>query len=177
MRTLLLSALALGALTTSAAADDSRVLARLIAGTYLVELGSSTAAAPRFNLLTLTEGGGVFVINSSQVELNFSDEQGVWERSGPLQITATTYNFEFGDPGDTALREIVRVRYELNFEPRSEEEAPGAGFDPRLEEVFGEYVVEFFPPGFDVLDPEAEPTGALTETFAGRRVPVIRGED
>jgi hypothetical protein len=163
MRTLLLSALALGtltaaSLTSATAADDGRVLARLVAGTYLVEQGGSTAGDPRFVLLTLTENGAVFVVNSSQVGLNFSDEQGNWKRTGPLQITATTYNFEFGDPGDTTLREIVRVRYEINFEPRDEGETPGQeGFDPRLEDVSGVYVVEFFPPGFDVLDADRRP--------------------
>ena len=133
---------------------------RAVAGTFLAEEGGSTAEAPRFFVLTLHADGTASVLSSSQREFDFTAEQGAWQKAGRRTVDATTIDFDFGEQPELRLDSIARVRLRIHF-------------DPDFDEIDGRFIVDFFPPGFDVLDPRARPSATFAETFQGRRLAVI----
>ncbi len=88
----------------------------------------------------------------------FSDQHGVWVRSGWREITAETVNFRL-DATTGTHTDIVRVRYVVQF-------------SKDFQSITGAYVGRVFPPDQDPLDPEAVPSIQFDAPFTGRRVTV-----
>ena len=129
-----------------------------IAGAYLVRDGNEEEGALR--LISLTADGNWSGTQSQQQvpALSFSDQHGVWKRSGRREITATVLDFDV-DPSTGQLVEVVRVRYVVTF-------------SRNLQAVTGEYVGEAFSVDQDPLDPDEIPGRRFENTFTGRRVTV-----
>lgn len=94
------------------------------------------------------------LLNSSR----FSDQHGVWARSGWKEITAEVLDFNL-DTVTGVHTDIVRVRYVVRF-------------SKDLQSVTGTQRGRVFALDQDPLDPEAVPTGRFGSTFSGQRVTV-----
>ncbi len=88
----------------------------------------------------------------------FSDQHGVWARSGWREITAEVMDFNL-DALTGVHTDIVRVRYVVQF-------------SKDLQSVTGMQQGRVFPLDQDPLDPEAVPALEFGSTFSGRRVTV-----
>jgi len=88
----------------------------------------------------------------------FSDQHGVWARSGWREITAEVLDFNL-DTVTGVHTDIVRVRYVVRF-------------SKDLQSVTGTQRGRVFPLDQDPLDPEAVPATEFGSTFSGRRVTV-----
>ena len=88
----------------------------------------------------------------------FSDQHGVWARSGWREITAEVVDFNL-DALTGAHTDIVRVRYVVQF-------------SKDLQSVTGTQRGRVFPLDQDPLDPEAVPAMEFDSTFSGQRVTV-----
>ena len=132
--------------------------AQRIAGTYLIRDGDAETVFLR--LISLTADGNWSGTHSHQQApgLSFSDQHGVWKRSGRREITASVLNFGV-DPVTGGATEVVRVRYVMTFS-RS------------LQEVSGEYAGEAFALDQDPFDPDAVPISGFDYTFTGHRLTV-----
>ena len=121
-------------------------------GTYLIdEAGGATA------LWTLEADGTFFATSSLQALLNFSDQQGSWEKDGPAGIKGVVLALVFADDG--TLQDVSRVDISLH--------AVGHGCD----RVEGTLEVRAFEDGEDPLDPSTDDEDPIaTDTVTGRRV-------
>ena len=88
----------------------------------------------------------------------FSDQHGVWVRSGWRELTAEVVDFNL-DALTGAHTDIVRVRYVVQF-------------SKDLQSVTGMQRGRVFPLDQDPLDPEAVPAMEFDSLFTGRRVTV-----
>ena len=88
----------------------------------------------------------------------FSDQHGVWARSGWREIMAEVVDFNL-DTLTGAHTDIVRVRYVV-------------AFSKDLQSITGTQRGRVFPLDQDPLDPEAVPAVQFDSTFSGRRVTV-----
>jgi len=145
---LLFAVLFLGS-STSLLADGGP---RSCTGTYLIdEDGGATA------LWTIEADGAFFATSSLQALINFSDQQGNWERDGHDGIKAVVLALVFRDDG--TLQDVSRVDISLH--------AVGQGCD----NVAGTLVVRAFEEGEDPLDPSTDDEEPIaTDTVSGRRV-------
>lgn len=121
-------------------------------GTYLMaENGGATS------LWTLEAGGAFFASSSLQPLLNFSDQQGSWEKDGNNGIKGVVLALVFDENNE--LLNVSRVDILLH--------TVGRGCD----NIAGSLEVREFTGGEDPLDPATD-TGEpiATDTFTGRRV-------
>ena len=124
--------------SSDAKADkNDSAIGEKIAGTYL-----------------LTEDDGNWLgIHSFQFDNKFSNQQGVWEKTGKRKITVRTLDFiSLKDGVGSAL---------FNFTVE---------FDNAYQQVSGELSGKLFPPGVDPLDPVAVPIKTFNNTFSGKRL-------
>jgi hypothetical protein len=122
------------------------------AGTYLMaEDGGATS------LWTFAAGGTFFATSSLQPLLNFSDQQGAWEKDGSQGIKGVVLALVFDD--DNSLLNVSRVDVSLH--------TVGTGCDT----IAGSLSVREFTGGEDPLDPSTDTGDPIaTDTFTGRRV-------
>ena len=135
--------------------------ARRIAGVYLVRSGTDPDNIEvSLRLISLTADGNWSGTHAQQQapDLSFSDQHGVWKRSGRREITATVLDFDL-DPATGQAVEVVRVRYIVTF-------------STDLQTVAGESVGKAFALDQDPLDPDEIPARSFEGTFTGRRVTV-----
>lgn len=121
-------------------------------GTYLMaEAGGATS------LWTLEADGTFFASSSLQPLLDFSDQQGAWEKDGPNGVKGVLLALVFD--GNDELLNVSRVDISLH--------TVGKGCD----NIAGSLEVREFTAGEDPLDPATD-TGEpiATDTVTGRRV-------
>jgi hypothetical protein len=127
---------------------------REIAGVYVV---SREPAAGPSRILTLSADGVVSSIQSTQLSggaagVQFSDQQGVWRRTGEETVNAEVLNIAY-DRDTGAFTGITVATYQLTF----------------LEErqrVQGTVTGKIYPVGVDPLHPgSAAPIAEFTDTF------------
>lgn len=130
---------------------NDAVIGEIIAGTYL--LTESDDGGSR--IVTITADGSWLGIHSYQLDNKFSNQQGVWEKTGTRKITARTLNFSLLKDGISSSLFTFIVE-----------------FDKTYQQVTGELSGEMFPPGVDPLDPVAIPIKMFNNTFTGKRLKV-----
>ena len=136
----------------STASLQARGFSGNCSGTYLIaEAGGATS------LWTLEADGTFFATSSLQALLQFSDQQGSWEKVGQDGIKGVVLALVFAD--DNTLLNVSRVDISLH--------TVGTGCD----NVAGSLVVREFTGAEDPLDPSTD-TGEpiATDTVTGRRV-------
>jgi hypothetical protein len=121
-------------------------------GTYLMaEAGGATS------LWTLEADGTFFATSSLQALLNFSDQQGSWEKDGGDGIKGVVLALVFDDNNE--LLNVSRVDVSLH--------TVGSGCD----NIAGSLEVREFTGGEDPLDPSTDTGDPIaTDTVTGRRV-------
>ncbi len=136
--------------------------AQRIAGVYLIRHRTAEGTPSSFRLISLTAGGNWAGTHSEQNDISnsarFSDQHGVWARSGWREITAEVVDFNL-DAATGAHTDIVRVRYVVEF-------------SKDLRSITGTQMGRVFPVDQDPLDPEAVPAMQFDSIFTGRRVTV-----
>ena len=151
-------------IVSTASADSGRSesgnLGKHIAGTYLVREAAPNNDPSFLRLITLTADGNWLSTESHQqtVEFGFSDQQGVWKKSGPREITANVIDFDIdaitGEPNG-----VTRIRFVVNF---------GNDFQKVSAEFFGEN----FTFQQDPLNFKEIPVSTFEGKFWGKRVTV-----
>ncbi|GAX59845.1 type II secretory system protein [Candidatus Scalindua japonica] len=143
--------LLLGILFTNetGAYNNDSTFGGVIAGTYL--LTEADDGGSRF--VTITSDGCWFGIHSYQLDKKFSNQQGVWKKTGKREITARTLNFSL------LQDDVGSSRFTFTVE-----------FDKTYQRVSGEFSGKLFPAGVDPLDPLAIPIKTFSNTFAGKRL-------
>ncbi len=133
-----------------------------IAGVYLIRHLTDEGTTNSFRLISLTAEGNWASTHSGQHDIfgsaRFSDQHGVWARSGWREITAEVVDFNL-DALTGAHTDIVRVRYVVQF-------------SKDLQSVTGTQRGRVFPLDQDPLDPEAVPAMEFDSIFSGQRVTV-----
>ena len=133
------------------AAKAAPVDARARLDTLMDEAGGATA------LWTLEADGTFFATSSLQPLLNFSDQQGSWEKDGNDGVKGVVLALVF-DEGN-ALLNVSRVDISLH--------TVGGGCD----NIAGSLEVREFTDGEDPLDPGTDTGDPIaTDTVTGRRV-------
>ena len=136
--------------------------AQRIAGVYLIRHPTDEGTPSPFRLISLTAGGNWASTHSGQHDIfnsaRFSDQHGVWARSGWREITAEVVDFNL-DAATGAHTDIVRVRYVVQF-------------SKDLQSIAGTQMGRVFPVDQDPLDPDAVPAMQFDSIFTGRRVTV-----
>ncbi len=158
--------------------------AERIAGVYLIRHQTDDGRPGSFRLITLTPWGTWGSTNSNQHDslrpFRFSDQHGVWERTGWREITAEVVDFNL-DGVTGAHTDIVRVRYVVRF-------------SKDLQSITGTQLGRVFPVSHDQdhdqehdqdrahdpdsghdqdpLDPDAVPSAQFSSTFTGQRITV-----
>ena len=174
LKQLVLSLFLLGSLIPPAFADEATRLeswrhrsnegnfAQEIAGLYLIQNHTDDGTPGSYRLISLTAGGNWASTHSSQhnrlKSARFSDQHGVWARSGWREITAEVVDFNL-DPVTGAHTDIVRVRYVVHF-------------SKDLQSITGTLTGRVFALDQDPLDPAAVPAAEFDSTFSGQRVTV-----
>ena len=126
-----------------------------IAGTYLLTEGDDGGS----RIVTITANGNWFGIHSYQLNNKFSNQQGVWKKTGKRNITVRTLNFSSLEDG------VGSSLFRFTVE-----------FDKTYQQVSGELSGKLFPTGVDPLDPVAVPTKTFSNTFTGKRLTVTDKE-
>ena len=130
-------------------------IGKLIASTYLLAEDDDGGS----RIVTITADGNWFGIHSYQLDNKFSNQQGVWKKTGKREITVRTLNF-------SSLEDSVGSSlFSFTVE-----------FDKTYQQVSGELSGKLFPPGVDPLDPVAVPIKTFTNTFTGKRLLVTDKE-
>ena len=132
-----------------------------VAGTYLLRFERDDDEV-FLRLVTLTEDGNWFSIDAHQQadRFGFTDQQGVWKRTGRREITVTVLDFDY-DPFNGEPVGVARLGFVMEF-------------TPNLQEVRGKFSGKLFGFDEDPLDPNI-PLDEFGATFTGRRVNVIDG--
>jgi hypothetical protein len=120
-----------------------------IAGTYLLTEADEGGS----RIVTITADGCWFGVHSRQLNTKFSNQQGVWKKTGERKITASILNFASLDNG------VGSSLFSFTVE-----------FDEEYQQVSGELSGKMFPPGVDPLDPVAVPIKKFNNTFTGKRL-------
>ncbi|MBC8548460.1 MAG: hypothetical protein H8D23_02320 [Candidatus Brocadiales bacterium] len=120
-----------------------------IAGTYLLTEADEGGS----RIVTITEDGSWFGTHSRQSNIKFSDQQGVWKKTGKRKITVRTLNFSSLEDG------VGSSLFSFTVE-----------FDKIYQQVTGDLSGKLFPPGVDPLDPVAVPIKTFSNTFTGKRL-------
>jgi hypothetical protein len=136
----------------SAASLLARGFSGNCSGTYLIdEDGGATA------LWTFEADGTFFATSSLQPLLNFSDQQGAWEKDGSDGLKGVVLALVFDE--DNTLLNVSRVDISLH--------TVGNGCD----NIAGSLEVREFTAGEDPLDPSTDTGDPIaTDTVTGRRV-------
>jgi len=136
----------------SSASLLARGFAGNCSGTYLMaEAGGATS------LWTLEADGTFFATSSLQALLNFSDQQGSWEKDGSNGIKGVVLALVFDENNE--LLNVSRVDVSLH--------TVGGGCD----NIAGSLEVREFTGGEDPLDPSTDTGDPIaTDTVTGRRV-------
>lgn len=120
-----------------------------IAGTYLLTEDDEGGSL----IVTITADGCWFGIHSYQFDNKFSNQQGLWKKTGKRKIAVRTLNF-------TSLKDGVGSSlFSFTVE-----------FDKAYQQVSGKLSGKMFPPGADPLDPVAVPIKTFSNTFTGKRL-------
>ena len=122
-----------------------------IAGTYLLTEDDNGGS----RIVTITADGSWFGIHSYQLDNKFSNQQGVWEKTGKRKISARVLNFSILSDG------VGSSLFSFTVE-----------FDIMYQQVTGELSGKMFPPGVDPLDPLVIPIKTFSNTFTGNRITV-----
>ena len=130
-------------------------IGKLIAGTYLLTEDDDGGS----RIVTITADGNWLGIHSSQLDNKFSNQQGVWKKTGKREITVRTLNFSSLEDG------VGSSKFRFTAE-----------FDKTYQQVSGELSGKLFPPGVDPLDPVAVPIKTFSNTFTGKRLTVTEKE-
>ncbi len=126
-----------------------------VAGTYLLTEDDDGGS----RIVTITADGNWFGIHSYQLNNKFSNQQGVWEKTGKRKITVRALNFSLLKDG------VGSSLFSFTVE-----------FDKTYQQVTGELSGNLFPPGVDPLDPLAIPIKTFSNTFTGKRLVVTEKE-
>lgn len=152
-------------LGTMTYAEENRLTSRgfdkKIAGTYLIREAPDQAEV-FFRLITLTADGNWFGIDAHEQSFGFTNQQGVWKRTGPHDIMATVIDFNIS-PGELPTG-VARIDYVMMFSK-----------DYRM--VTGSFFGQVFALDQDPLDPSTIPIETFESTFQGRRVSVVGSPD
>ena len=136
--------------------------AQQIAGVYLIRHLTDEGTPTSFRLISLTAEGNWASTHSGQHDTfgpaRFSDQYGVWARSGWREITAEVIDFNL-DAATGAHTDIVRVRYVVQF-------------SKDFQSITGTQRGRGFPLDQDPFDPEAVPAIEFDSLFSGQRVTV-----
>ena len=136
--------------------------AERIAGVYLIRHHADDGTPSSFRLISLTAGGNWASTHADQHDIfnpaRFSDQHGVWARSGWRGVTAEVVDFNL-DAATGAHTDIVRVRYVVHF-------------SKDFQSITGTQRGRVFPLDQDPLDPDAVPAVQFGSPFTGRRVTV-----
>ena len=136
--------------------------AQQIAGVYLIRHLTDESTTSAFRLISLTAEGNWASTHSGQHDsfgpARFSDQHGVWARSGWRGVTAEVVDFNL-DAATGAHTDIVRVRYVVHF-------------SKDFQSITGTQRGRVFPLDQDPLDPDAVPAVQFGSPFTGRRVTV-----
>jgi len=146
---------------TTISAEQNRIEPRnfdkRVAGTYLVREGLDQSEI-FYRLITLTADGNWFSIDAQEQSFGFTNQQGVWTRSGKDEITATVIDFNIS-PGGLPTG-VARTRFVMTF-------------SKDLQTVTGSFFGEVFALDQDPLDPSEVPIDSFESTFQGSRVNVL----
>jgi hypothetical protein len=126
-----------------------------IAGTYLLTEDEDGGS----RIVTVTADGNWLGIHSSQLNNKFSNQQGVWEKTGKREITVRVLNFSSLKDGIGSSLFSFTVR-----------------FDKTYQQVHGDLSGKLFPPGADPLDPVAIPLKTFSNTFTEKRLVINEKE-
>ena len=150
---------------TAAYADgnglDPRKFDKRVAGAYLLREAPEESEI-FFRLITLTADGNWFGIDAHEQSFGFSNQQGVWKRTGPYTITATVIDFNIS-PGGLPTG-VARTNYVITFSK-----------DYRT--LSGSFFGKVFALDQDPLDPETLPIVTFESTFQGRRITVQENQN
>jgi hypothetical protein len=125
-------------------------------GTYLI---AEDGGARDF--WTFAADGTFFGTTSTQPLLNFSNQQGSWERVSGNGGAGVLFAFVWNQ--DNTL--LTTARVDITF----------AATGPQCDEITGSLVVRTFEDGEDPLDPATDTGDPIAEdTFTGRRVKAVR---
>lgn len=117
------------------------ILGHRFAGTFFVSEGTSI-----WRIITLTADGNWFSIASNQTsiglnpDMGYTDQQGVWKRTGNREITAQVLNFGFSPANDSHVGNSV-AHYEVTF-------------SRDFNSLTGQYDGRVYPEDQNPLDPE-----------------------
>ncbi len=124
-------------------------IGKKIAGTYLLTEDDEGGS----RIVTITADGSWFGIHSYQLDNKFSNQQGVWKKTGKREITVKTLNFTSSKDGTGSSQFSFLVEFDNDFQ-----------------QVSGEHSGKLFLPGVAPLDPVAVPTKTFSNTFTGKRL-------
>jgi len=159
MATLLAALVGLGSLgllnlRSAQASAPAQPFPASCAGTYLIQEGSGTQS-----LWSLEKDGVMLGTSSAQASFNFTNQQGTWEKNGANGIKAVLLDFSFDANG--ALINTGRIDIQLH--------TVGDG----CANVAGQFMLRFYEPGEDPLNPGSDTGQPISDTFTGRRVTVL----
>jgi hypothetical protein len=120
-----------------------------IAGTYLLTEADDGGS----RIVTVTADGSWFGTHSYQFDIKFSNQQGLWKKTGKREITAKALNFASLKDG------VGSSLFSFTVE-----------FDNEYQQVSGKLSGKMFPPDVDPLDPVAVPMKTFSNTFKGKRL-------
>jgi hypothetical protein len=146
-------------LPSGVAADtDHGDFGKHIAGVYVVSLTPEQGIS---RILTISADGNLSSIQSVQFRgvagLAFSNQQGVYKRTGPREITAQVVDIDT-DPATQEFLGVAIATYILTF-------------DESLRSVHGQVDGQVFAPGVNPLHPDgATPLQTFTDTFDLQRI-------
>ncbi len=120
-----------------------------IAGTYLLRENDDGGS----RIVTITSDGCWFGVHLYQLNNKFSNQHGVWKKTGDRKIVVRTLNFSSLEDG------IGSSLFSFTVE-----------FDKSYQQMSGELSGKLFPPEADPLDPLAIPIRTFSNTFTGKRL-------
>jgi len=126
-----------------------------IAGTYLLTEEDDGGS----RIITITADGNWFGIHSSQLNNKFSNQQGVWKKTGERDITVRVLNF-------SSLKDGIGSSL-FSFT---------VNLDKTYQQINGKLSGKLFSPGADPLDPVAIPLKSFSNTFTGKRLVINERE-
>ncbi|MEH1870588.1 hypothetical protein [Nostoc sp.] len=139
--------------------DDTAPCSQSVSGSYLTKIFNSDGTIGSRGVITLTEEGNFFVIDSNQGGVTkvfnpFTNGQGTWKCNSKTGVSARYINFTF--PGSAgATGGIGRADYQ-------------ASFNPQTQTVQGTITLRFFKLNANPLSDNVSPVG--TFNFSGQQI-------